>query len=201
MLFRYTILVVSVFALSLMIISARAQTADEDRQAVAADQQELDEAYKQLQKDRIAGNAAGVEVDEDNVFSAQQDFRTDEKRTIEDDQEAIAGDEENLEKLSAQLQIDQKDNVEAMVTDKRNIATMQNKLQLDKRQMIADDALEVSKDQLAFDNENRQLQQDLLESGSIAGNVDTVEGDEENVKESALILKDAQSKLETDQAY
>ena len=99
MLFRYTILVVSVFALSLMIISARAQTADEDRQAVAADQQELDEAYKQLQKDRIAGNAAGVEVDEDNVFSAQQDFRTDEKRTIEDDQEAIAGDEENLEKL------------------------------------------------------------------------------------------------------
>ena len=78
---------------------------------------------------------------------------------------------------------------------------MQNKLQLDKRQMIADDALEVSKDQLAFDNENRQLQQDLLESGSIAGNVDTVEGDEENVKESALILKDAQSKLETDQAY
>lgn len=199
MFFKYAILAMSIGALSFMIISAKAQTPDQDRQAVIADQKDLDAAYKQLQKDRLAGNAAGVEIDEDNVFSAQQDFRTDEQRVVEDDQDAIQSDRENLQKLSAQLQGDTKADAAAAADDKRNIAILQSKMQFDKRQMVADDRLEVNKDELAFENENRQLAQDLRDRSNIAGNVDTVEGDKESVKEAGLVLKDAQLKLAADQ--
>jgi hypothetical protein len=198
MFFKYSILIISAFALCLMIISAKAQTAEEDRQSVAADQQALDDAYKQLQKDRQGGNTARVEADEENIEAAQQDFQMDEQHTIEDDQEAVSADLRALERLSQQLQQDQMGNTGAVAADEKSMAAAQQKLQADKRQTVADDKLEVTSDQQALDNENSRLQQDLQGKSNIAGATDsagTAKANEENITQMTMTLKHAQMKL------
>lgn len=199
MFFKYSVLIMSAFALGLMIISAKAQTTDEDRQAVVADQQALADAYKQLQKDQEEGNAAGVEIDQDNISTAELNFRTDVQRTIEDDQKAVMADQQALEKLSQQVQQDQKGNPGAVETDEMDIKATQNKLQADKQQTVADDKLEVTSDEQALDSENQQLQQDLHGNPYIAGAPsDAVPTDEENIKEATRTLQNAQMKLQID---
>jgi len=181
------------FALCLLVATAGAQTTDDERQAVRADQQALDDAYRQLQQDRLTSNSAGIEIDQDNIETAQQDFLTDEQRTIADDQKAVAADQQDLEAISQRLQQDQQaGNTGAVTADENDLKAAQQKFQADKQQTIADDGLEVTRNQQALDNENRQLQEDMRE------NTDAVLSDEENVKETTQSLQTAQLKLQID---
>jgi len=195
---KYTVLFMSGLALCLMIISAGAQTADDDRQAVRADQQALDNAYRQLQQDRKEGNSAGIEIDQDNIDAAEQDFRTDEQRSLADDQKTVAADREALDRISQQLLQDQQTNAGAAEADEIAIKAAQQKLQADKQQMVADDGLEVTRDQQAVDNENQQLQMDLKQNVYAVGGADLVQSDQANIKEATTILQHAQMKLQID---
>ncbi len=195
---KYTILFMSGLTLCLMIISAGAETAGDDRQAVRADQQALDDAYKQLQKDRREGNAAGIQIDQNNIDAAEQDFRTDEQRSLADDQKTVAADREALDRISQQLLQDQQTNAGALEADETAVKAAQQKLQADKQQMVADDGLEVTRDQQALDNENQQLQTDLKQNVYAVGGADIVQSDEANIKEATTILQHAQMKFQID---
>jgi hypothetical protein len=198
MVFKYTVLFASGAALCLMIITAAAQTADEDRQAVTVDQQALDADYRQLQQDRSAGNAAGIEIDEDNIAAAEQDFQTDIKRTLDDDQKNVSADRQALDVLDQQLQQDMQENPGAIAADKDNISDAQRRLQADSRQVIADDGLEVARDRQALDNGNLQLHQDLQGPEYALGGPDMVRTDKQNISQARVALQEAQLRLRLD---
>jgi hypothetical protein len=196
---KYTILLMSGVALCLMVMSAGAQTSNENRQAIVTDQQALSDAYKQLREDREAGNAAGVLIDQNNITIAEQDFHVDEQRVLADDENLLAVDQRALDELRQKLQRDRVVNAGAVASDEADVGAVQQKLQADSQQAIADDGLEVTRDTQALDNDKWQLQQDLRGSLYAVYGPDTVRTDEANIKEAAVVLQRAQLKLQLDQ--
>lgn len=198
MIFKYVLLFISGSMLCLMIIGASAQTADEDRQAVIADQKALDDDYRQLQQDQSVGNAAGVEVDQDNIMTAEQDFRADIERAIAGDQENISADQRALDLLSGKQHQDIRANPDAVVADQRDIGAAERRLQADNAQLVADDTLQVTCAQQALYNESQQLQRDLRGADYAVGGVDTVRADRQDIQQARDVLQEAQVKLQFD---
>jgi hypothetical protein len=199
MFLKYTILLMSGIALCLMVMSAGAQTTNENRQAVVTDQQTLGDAYKQLRDDRESGNSAGVLIDQNNITMAEQDFHADEARVLADDEGVLAADQRALDELRQQLQHDRVVNSGAVAGDEADVGAAQQKLQADSQQALADDGLELARDAQALDNEKWQLQQDLRGSLYAVYGPDTVRTDEANIKEAAAVLQRAQLRLQLDQ--
>ena len=198
MLFRYAVLCISGLALCLIIITASAQTPDEDRQSARTDLRTLEEGYHKLRQDRAAGNTAAVETDLDNIAEAEQDFRIDFEKAVTNDQKNAAADQRVLDVLEQQLQQDKKENPAAVAADQDDIFAALRKLQADSEKIVADDGLKVAHDQRVLDNKHWQLQQDLKGSEYVRGSANIVRADMQNVEQAKITLQEARLMLQLD---
>ena len=129
MFLKCTVPFMTALFLCLIVVSAKAQTAADDRKALATDQQVLGTAYQQLQQDQKTNNGAGIEIDRDKINTAKQAFQTDEERIAADDVQEVTADQQALNKASQQMQADQAGNVNAVKADEESVKSASQTLQ------------------------------------------------------------------------